>query len=1225
MARRWRRNFVRALLAVTLGLGVAIATLPWWWPAIVERIGGVSIKDAVTSGWSTVELRGVDFQRPGIRVQAASLRVPAFGIWPEAGANTAVVGRDVVVTLSKTKPRPNAPPPSARRIVADILRVWPQLERWAPSARVNQVTINPAGDGSVPVRLSDVSWDGHRLQAKAAIPGRNETASVTLARPNSQTLQLTANVPDEQAQLDARAHATDQRLELEGDLAWHESSAQVTAEFGDVGLMPRSATLEAPTVKIPGAQVGMPAYGPITGSAHGTWNGHAYSAKIVAQADPVDPSATVPPLAVDVQANGNLHHVSIASAKMRIPGVDANLSDPLELSLPQGTPAAPATFSITIDLAKLPHVAASGSLTGKVKVSGGPQATPSADFSLTGSAIQWRDGSIPAIAVAGTWQPERLQITRGDVNVGESSDVHVTSDVNLRDHRIAQAVVKANVTAAALRPWLPRLPTFARLTLDAKAHGPWAAPDHSGTITWQDLAGMPGGNVDGDLSWHGSGISSAQIDGTLHGGGNVSLPLAVTVTREADGALSTKLTRLAWQDAQGEWWHLGSPATVRVGPAHVQVDGLRLAGEGLQVAADANVQWPARGEVNVVADQVAVARLAPLLAPRSLPATLDHLQVKATWDHGPVHIDGALRGTYAADASTQYSVEARYQTESDHLVFGSVRIFGPSGAVLEGKGRLPLRLAGRKDGFVANIEREGKVSLQLDSTPNPAFWDSLTRATGWRLNGPNVHAQLQGTMAAPEGRLEFSAKTVRPPPGVTEAVRLPEVGNVSVVAIADDGGLNVNKAIWTLDGNWVSLSGRAPWSVLRGVKADAGVPWHRFQFSFAADRLPMTIASRAVPRVLGPDGTVSFKIDHEPQQGFDGFLWLDGLALRPVQPLGAVRDIGGRVLLEGEKLTLRNVAAFLGGRPVELGGTASIGDLEHPNFDFRVVSARVPLVRQQGLVVRAGLNLRVHQTPDQPAAVSGTVDLGRSVFVSDLVSLLPTGGNVATPEQRPPFFSVPAEPFAEWKLDVDLHGKDFLQIQSPFFRAEASADFKLVGTLGQPRAQGRAWTDNGTIIFPFGSLDVKQAEVSLTPEQPYALALSASAATRIYGYDIHLQASGTAQDPRLQFSSEPPLSSQQVFLMLSAGELPQSENAFSTTERAQRLAWFVARNIASTFGIGGGEGNEKLTVRSGEDFSREGSETVYVQYDLNDTWALVGEKDRFDAYNAGIKYRIIDK
>ena len=51
----------------------------------------------------------------------------------------------------------------------------------------------------------------------------------------------------------------------------------------------------------------------------------------------------------------------------------------------------------------------------------------------------------------------------------------------------------------------------------------------------------------------------------------------------------------------------------------------------------------------------------------------------------------------------------------------------------------------------------------------------------------------------------------------------------------------------------------------------------------------------------------------------------------------------------------------------------------------------------------------------------------------------------------------------------------------------------------------------------------------------------------------------------------------------------------------------------------------RLTIRSGEDISQEGKTTYYLEYKLADDWSVIGEYDRFNALNAGLKWRIFSR
>jgi translocation and assembly module TamB len=77
-------------------------------------------------------------------------------------------------------------------------------------------------------------------------------------------------------------------------------------------------------------------------------------------------------------------------------------------------------------------------------------------------------------------------------------------------------------------------------------------------------------------------------------------------------------------------------------------------------------------------------------------------------------------------------------------------------------------------------------------------------------------------------------------------------------------------------------------------------------------------------------------------------------------------------------------------------------------------------------------------------------------------------------------------------------------------------------------------------------------------------------------------------------------------------------------QRAQGLGLFVGKNLLSDFGLGG-NGQERLTVRSGEEISESGRPTYDIEYKLTGRWSVIGEYDRFDQYNLNLKFKAYSK
>jgi translocation and assembly module TamB len=80
----------------------------------------------------------------------------------------------------------------------------------------------------------------------------------------------------------------------------------------------------------------------------------------------------------------------------------------------------------------------------------------------------------------------------------------------------------------------------------------------------------------------------------------------------------------------------------------------------------------------------------------------------------------------------------------------------------------------------------------------------------------------------------------------------------------------------------------------------------------------------------------------------------------------------------------------------------------------------------------------------------------------------------------------------------------------------------------------------------------------------------------------------------------------------------------STQSRAGTMAVFLGRDLLSRLGFTDA-GESRLDIHSGQDVTEEGKPTYNVEYRLNKKWSLVGEYDRFNAFNAGVKWKIYSK
>jgi translocation and assembly module TamB len=209
-------------------------------------------------------------------------------------------------------------------------------------------------------------------------------------------------------------------------------------------------------------------------------------------------------------------------------------------------------------------------------------------------------------------------------------------------------------------------------------------------------------------------------------------------------------------------------------------------------------------------------------------------------------------------------------------------------------------------------------------------------------------------------------------------------------------------------------------------------------------------------------------------------------------------------------------------------------------------------------------------------------------------------------------------------LDVHVSGERALKVRSTLFNGEISTTLHLEGTLKDPIALGDVKIDSGVVRFPFANLDVKQGLITLTSADPYRPHLAISGASKQFGYDLRMEVSGTADAPVLQFSSTPPLSSEQILLLVTAGQLPSGGYTLSTQQKAETFGMFLGRDLLSRLGFGD-QTQQRLIIHSAEEISETGKPTYSVEYKLNDRWSVVGEYDRFGDFNAGVKWQVYSR
>ncbi|MGI8967218.1 MAG: translocation/assembly module TamB domain-containing protein, partial [Limisphaerales bacterium] len=636
------------------------------------------------------------------------------------------------------------------------------------------------------------------------------------------------------------------------------------------------------------------------------------------------------------------------------------------------------------------------------------------------------------------------------------------------------------------------------------------------------------------------------------------------------------------------------------------------------------MNWPQQGTLVLTEKEISIPIFQDFFS-NSLPnIQIGEFNWNARWTHGAAIFSLRAAALFHAPEGTAISAALQATGNSSGLVISQFTAATGSETAFAGHGFLPLALEPAQKNILQWREKE-KMDFQAASQPSAIFWREIANLTGVKMRSPKLDLNISGTLKSPLGKIILSADELDASPA-RSGQKIPHLEKLNANLVLNRDRIHLNELSLLVEGQPISAQAELP------LEKDFSKDWKKaFDWRKARGQVAMTNAqiasfARLLPAILNPQGTINLNLNFAPGPQFQGGLKIENAATKSLASSGPLREVNAELKFNDRRIELGKTSGLLGGQPIKVTGKI---DLEKefkngwPLIDLKILGENIPLARQPDLILRGDLDLAVANAKSEQPMISGLIKLRDSFYFGDLKPLIP--GKIASPKRRPPYFSYETEPLASWKLGLKIQGDHFMKVRSPFFRGEISAGLTVEGTLKEPSALGVTKIEpGGTIQFPFANLRVNQGLISLLSDNPYRPQLFVTAASRTFGYDIRLEVGGYADEPTLEFSSTPALDSQQIILMMTAGEIPKKGFGFTHQQQASQLALFLGKSLLSKLG-GDETAAERLTLSSGEDISTQGKQTYGVEYKLTEKLSVVGEYDRFGAFNAGMKWKVFSR
>lgn len=292
-------------------------------------------------------------------------------------------------------------------------------------------------------------------------------------------------------------------------------------------------------------------------------------------------------------------------------------------------------------------------------------------------------------------------------------------------------------------------------------------------------------------------------------------------------------------------------------------------------------------------------------------------------------------------------------------------------------------------------------------------------------------------------------------------------------------------------------------------------------------------------------------------------------------------------------------------------------------IDLLVKGDNVLLHRKTGVKVRADLDVRV-QGPLADFAITGDIGLrdGRMVTRLPLLDLRSSGGQAAT--AGIPLPSIDLGEGRRARLDLRVKSLEPFVVKNNVLDGALHIQLSVLGDLAQPILQGTVSGAESTLILPGVRLRASTLLVDFSAQNPRFPTVTATARGRRHGFDIQAVVRGRYDRPEILLSSDPPLPSDELIVLVTTGARPQTLGVQGV---GTVLGAYLAQELADwIFGSESTEAKEsfleRFTVETGTEMSRGGTESVIVEFRVLDQVYLQGERDVYEDLNMGVVYRV---
>jgi translocation and assembly module TamB len=365
-----------------------------------------------------------------------------------------------------------------------------------------------------------------------------------------------------------------------------------------------------------------------------------------------------------------------------------------------------------------------------------------------------------------------------------------------------------------------------------------------------------------------------------------------------------------------------------------------------------------------------------------------------------------------------------------------------------------------------------------------------------------------------------------------------------------------------------------------------------------------------------------------------------------------IDNANGTLVFDQNRVLIQEIKAQSGGGDLALRGLVSVGGKDL-TFRIQGTATNVRVRYPEGVSTTLNADLSFTGTQNK-SLVSGTATVVRS------------GLNAKT--EFGSLFAASAKPAAEpvttsdflrgMQLDVNLNTGPSFQLATSYTKnMQTEARLQVHGTAAKPSVLGRITVSEGDIDFFGSTYKVVRGEINFYNPAAIEPVIDADLETRVRAITVNIKLSGPLSRLNISYRSDPPLSSAEIFALLTAGRSPDmgqvtgtavatpgdvSGGSAGTALLGQVLSSSVSGRLQKFFGVSrlkidpravGLDGTPQAQLTVEQQISRDVTLTyvsnlqntqqqiVRMEWNLSKQWSAVAVRDANGLFGIDFYYR----